>query len=180
VATRGKPRRIGTPSYYEEILRALNVERIRYLVVGGIAVILHGVPRDTADLDIMPDFDQGNMLRLVKVLGKLGLKPVIPEPPEAIANPENRARWIREKHMKVLTFQDFELAFRTVDVFVRHPVPFERAYACRRRVKLLSTVVPIAAEKDLIRMKTEAGRTRDLYDIAALQDLQRALRRKRK
>ncbi|MEM2192104.1 MAG: hypothetical protein QXG38_00630 [Candidatus Hadarchaeales archaeon] len=41
--------------YYEKVLRELNAKRIRYILAGGIAVKLHGVPRATADLDILLD-----------------------------------------------------------------------------------------------------------------------------
>lgn len=164
----------GQVSEYEEIFRALGKARVRYLVVGGVAVMLHGVPRVTADLDLMPDFEEGNMLRLVKALAKSGLRPMIPESPEAIADPGNRARWVREKHMIVLRFQDWKRAYRLVDVFVRHPVPFERAYARRLRIPLFRCSAPVASARDLIAMKRKAGRDRDLYDIAALRRLAKA------
>ena len=38
--------------FYEEILIALQKHRVRYLILGGAAVNLHGVPRMTADLDM--------------------------------------------------------------------------------------------------------------------------------
>jgi len=38
---------------YEEILRALNARKVNYVVVGGVALVLHGVVRMTADLDLI-------------------------------------------------------------------------------------------------------------------------------
>lgn len=38
---------------YEEIFRALNANKVKYVVVGGIALVLHGVVRLTADLDLI-------------------------------------------------------------------------------------------------------------------------------
>lgn len=37
---------------YEEILQAFSHHKVEYLIVGGIAVTLHGVDRTTKDLDI--------------------------------------------------------------------------------------------------------------------------------
>ncbi len=40
---------------FEEVCGALNRARVRYVVVGGVAVVLHGYPRLTADLDLVVD-----------------------------------------------------------------------------------------------------------------------------
>lgn len=160
-------------STYEALFRILNRSRVRYLVVGGVAVVLHGVPRMTVDLDVMPDFESRNMRRLAKALGRAGLKPSIPEPAEAIADPANRLRWKREKGMVVLSFEDARDPLKVVDVFVVHPIPFRTAYARRQMIRLDTTSVPLAHPRDLIRMKRMAGRDRDLADIASLRMLMR-------
>ena len=46
--------------FYEDLLRALQASNVRYVVVGGTAVILHGVPRTTADLDVVVDLAAEN------------------------------------------------------------------------------------------------------------------------
>jgi hypothetical protein len=38
---------------YEEIFRALNAKKVKYVVVGGVGLVLHGVVRLTADLDLI-------------------------------------------------------------------------------------------------------------------------------
>ena len=47
--------------YYEKIFRACQKRRIQYLVVGGVAVNLHGYPRATGYLDLMLAFNQTNL-----------------------------------------------------------------------------------------------------------------------
>ena len=49
--------------FYEEVFRALNKNKVRYLVVGGGAVVLHGVVRMTADLDLFVDLKENNLLK---------------------------------------------------------------------------------------------------------------------
>jgi len=51
--------------FYEDVLRALDAAAIRFVLVGGVAVILHGVPRTTADLDLVIDLEEGNVRRFV-------------------------------------------------------------------------------------------------------------------
>jgi len=62
-------------SFYEDVLRALDAASIRFVLVGGVAVILHGVPRTTADLDLVIDLEEGNVRRFVGVMTQLGFVP---------------------------------------------------------------------------------------------------------
>jgi len=52
----------------EAILDALNQARMRYLVVGGVAVVLHGHLRITADLDLIIHLERDNVLRAMRAL----------------------------------------------------------------------------------------------------------------
>jgi len=58
----------------EAVLDALNRARVRYLVVGGVAVVLHGYLRTTADLDLVIDLAPDNALQAVKALTALTRK----------------------------------------------------------------------------------------------------------
>ena len=49
----------------ERVLAALNAAEVRYLVVGGVAVVLHGYLRTTADLDLVVELETDNVLRAV-------------------------------------------------------------------------------------------------------------------
>lgn len=48
----------------KDLLRLLNSKNVRYLLIGGYAVVLHGHPRLTNDLDIVIGNDPGNIERL--------------------------------------------------------------------------------------------------------------------
>ena len=62
---------------------------MRYVVVGEIALNLHGVPRATADLDITVAIDEKNLEKLFGVMEELGFKPRIPVSSHEFANPAN-------------------------------------------------------------------------------------------
>jgi hypothetical protein len=53
---------------FEKVFRLLNEHEIRYVIVGGIAVILHGNPRLTADLDIIIDLEPAQARIAIEVL----------------------------------------------------------------------------------------------------------------
>jgi hypothetical protein len=57
------------------ILAALNEARVRYVVVGGVAVVLHGHLRFTADLDLVLALDRDNVLAALAALQGLGFRP---------------------------------------------------------------------------------------------------------
>ncbi|HEX2251636.1 MAG TPA: hypothetical protein VHQ65_00040 [Thermoanaerobaculia bacterium] len=59
----------------EQVLKALGRAEVRYLVVGGVAVVLHGYLRATADLDLLLALDEVNVRRAVSALEALGYRP---------------------------------------------------------------------------------------------------------
>ena len=61
--------------YYENVFRSLQKKNIRYAVAGGVALVLHGVVRFTADLDLIVDLEQENLGRFVQAMTELGYRP---------------------------------------------------------------------------------------------------------
>ncbi len=66
---------IQLPKDFKEFLALLNLNQVKYLVVGGYAVVLHGYPRATGDIDIWVDRNINNAKKLVKVLSQFGFNP---------------------------------------------------------------------------------------------------------
>ncbi len=76
----------------ERVLHALEAAGVRYLVVGGVAVVLHGHPRLTADLDLALALDTGNVRAAFAALAGLGYRPRVPVTAESFADAGGRAR----------------------------------------------------------------------------------------
>ncbi|MBK8479675.1 MAG: hypothetical protein IPL40_00640 [Proteobacteria bacterium] len=95
------------------------------MIVGGVAVILHGVPRTTADLDIAVDLERDNLLRLVEVLLGLGFRPRAPVDARQLADPEERRRWCEEKGLKAFSFHRPDRPLDAVDVLLASPVAYD-------------------------------------------------------
>ena len=63
---------IQLPPDFEEFLSLLNSERVEYLLVGGYAVVYHGYPRTTGDMDVWVAFHEENAIRLARALERFG------------------------------------------------------------------------------------------------------------
>jgi hypothetical protein len=72
---------------FDMIFAVLQRAGVRYLVVGGVAVVLHGHPRFTADLDLVVALDPKNARAAIEALGVLGYRPRAPVSGALFADP---------------------------------------------------------------------------------------------
>ncbi len=141
----------------ESLFALLERTGVRYVVVGGVATVLHGYARLTADVDLVVDLEPGPATRLIEALEAAGLRATIPEPAVRFADPETRQRWIDEKGMEVFSLYDQDNPMLRVDLFVSYPIDFEQLFARSEVVDLDSTRVRVASIADLIGLKRLAG-----------------------
>jgi ABC-type sugar transport system substrate-binding protein len=161
----------------EQVLAALNTAGVRYLVVGGVAVVLHGHLRTTADLDLVVALDEGNARGAIRALESLGFRPRAPVPASQFADARARAEWIEGKGLTVFSMWSERVAGLEVDLFVEEPFEFEQGYARAVDVELDSTSAKVASLEDLLAMKRASGRPLDLADVEALEAIERKERR---
>ena len=64
----------------ERIARALNDGEVRFIVVGGLAVVAHGYGRQTQDLDLVIQLEPGSIHRAFEELARLGYRPRVRVP----------------------------------------------------------------------------------------------------
>ncbi|MCK5690336.1 hypothetical protein KAI87_13750 [Myxococcota bacterium] len=158
-------------SDYEKIFKVLSEGGVRYLVVGGVAVVFHGHGRMTADLDLVIQFEESNILAAIRALESLGYRPRAPVPFLDFADSAKRKLWLEEKGLMVFSLWSNQLAMTEVDIFIKEPFDFEEAWARRLDVDLDGIQVTIASRDDIIRLKEAAGRPKDLEDIRVLRIL---------
>ena len=145
---------------------------MRYVVVGGVAVNLHGHQRFTKDLDLALDLSDRELLGALRALAGAGYRPTVPVRVEDFADARIRDRWVLEKNMQV--FQMYHDARRvTVDIMLSMPVAFDELWKDAVDVRLDRTTVKVASLEHLIRMKRDAGRPQDVVDVAALETIRR-------
>jgi hypothetical protein len=156
---------------FERVFRLLNEHEIRYVIVGGIAVILHGSPRLTADLDIIIDLEPVNAGQAIEVLQRAGFVAEIPVDIRHFADENIRRRWITEKNMKALSLHDREMPPTVIDLLAESPIAFEDLYKRAKLISLNDVTLRVASIPDLILLKRLSGRPEDLIDIAELEKI---------
>jgi predicted nucleotidyltransferase len=154
----------------EKILRRLTAAGVDFVLIGGLAVMLHGYPRITRDVDIAFAPDRTNLETLGDALIDLdahlrGADEDLPFVPDADTL----------DRVNLLTL---EVSGGWLDVHKR--LDGAPAYATLRRraerIKLDGLSVLVASIDDLISMKRAAGRPVDMTDVEALEAIKRLRR----
>src|SRR3989344_9157006 len=112
---------------YLAIFKKLNEEKIRYIVVGGMAVNFHGIPRMTYDIDILIDLEDDNLKRFLRLMKNWGFKPKVPVDIMDFAKKEKRLDWITNKNMKAFNLVNPDWAISEIDIVINTPVDYKRA-----------------------------------------------------
>lgn len=155
--------------FYLELFRTLQEERVDYVVVGGLAINLHGVERATMDVDLVLAMDDANLRRFLGAATRLKLKPTLPMPIEALCDAKQLDAWVKEKRLIAFSLHPASPNLPTVDIIVRPAVPFDVMYRNRIEKNIGGVRFSLAAIEDLISLKTGTGRKRDASDIEALK-----------
>ncbi len=157
------------PTDFLAVFTALAAADARFVVAGGLAVVLHGHDRLTADIDLAIDLTPESARIAITVLTQLGYRPLAPVDPLQLADAAERGKWQRERNMQVFSFWDAANSMPTVDVFLAPTIAFEDLWRDASIVQLGGVAVRIASRAHLIAMKRAAGRPQDLADIERLQ-----------
>lgn len=160
--------------YYENVFRELTKKKIRFAVAGGVALVLHGVVRFTADLDLIVDLERENLRRFIQAMTELGYRPRNPVKAEDLLEKANRDVWKREKDMEVFSFVDPTQPMSFVDVFIEEKIPFQEVAGELVLISAKDVAIPVVSLRHLKKLKSAAGRPQDLADIEALEAMERA------
>jgi hypothetical protein len=152
------------------ICQTLEKQDVKFLIVGGIAVIAHGYTRLTMDIDMVISLEETNIRNALNVFADMGYKPRIPVNLLDFADQTRRDSWIKKKNMTVFSLicEDFE--FPPIDIFVSEPFDFQTEYRNAKRYDLDDTTsIPIVSLPTLIKMKEKANRTKDKLYVSCLR-----------
>lgn len=157
--------------YYLELFSALNQAKVRYLVAGGVAVNLHGLPRATPDIDLVIDLSEKNIEAFWQTITLLDYTPRVPVTKNDFILPQYREKIATEKNAIVLSFYNKTYNFQVIDVFVKEPFNFEEIYLSAKIVTADNMRIPVVPIDLLIEMKYSAGREKDLADCRGLEKI---------
>ena len=153
------------------LLATLSSGKIDYVLVGGLAVALHGYQRVTMDVDVVLALDDENLAKFVDCAKSANLKPVLPVPIDSLRDAALIDQWHRENGMLAFALRGPNVMATVIDVLVRPVVSFDelKRNAVTKRVGPLS--IPVASIDDLITLKTGTGRSKDALDIDELRKI---------
>ena len=151
------------PPDVERIFAALDAHRVDYVVVGGIAVQVHGHVRMTNDLDLIPSPTPTNLKRLAETLNELQAR---------VLNPGSKHLQIDARMLPRATLWKLSTPDGDIDILHDAPgaAPFPQLRERALTIVLGDIEIPIASRDDLIKMKNASGRPADLADVAALTE----------
>ncbi len=157
---------------YEAIFKEFHKKKVKYVLVGGLAVNLLGSLRSTADMDIFVEMSDENLAKVVSILKKQGYRVKQPVDPMKLADKDIRNDWIHGKHMKAFNFyQDGGL--NEVDIIIDSPVSFEEAAKGVVPIRMGGVTIPVISIDDLIKMKCGTKRDIDKWDVAQLKKIKK-------
>lgn len=156
---------------YIGVFKELNAKKIKYIVVGGMAVNFHGIPRMTYDIDLIVLLADENLKRFLNLMKKWGFKPKAPVEIMDFGEKAKRDDWIRNKNMKAFNLVNPEWAISEIDIVIDTPLDYKKAAKNVKHINLRGVSIPTVSIRDLILMKKETGRMQDAMDIKNLKKL---------
>ena len=158
---------------YQDIIREFNRHKVKFVLVGGIALNLHGGNRATQDMDILVEMSSKNLTNAVETLTKLGYSTKLSVNPLDISKKDIRKSWIEEKNMKAFNFFKGEKSYEEVDIIIESPIDYETAAKDAKIIKIEGDTLPVISLRNLIKMKEVTGRDIDKMEIKALREIER-------
>ncbi len=153
------------------LFEKLNTHQVRYVICGGLAVNLHGVPRMTADIDIILDLVEDNLLQFEKCVEALNYKVGVPVKITELSNELAKKNLITSKNLIALSYFNFDRNMLALDVLIDFPVPFDELWKnkiTRAEGNISLNVVSLA---HLIALKEFSNRAQDKQDVYYLSKI---------
>ncbi len=146
---------------YKNICKNLNQHHVEYLVIGGIAVIAHGYPRSTGDVDFWYRPTIENYLKLLAAFKDMGVD---------ISTLETAVFDSKKSFFRIPALGIKAEFLPQVQGQIKFPEAYQRA----KRFDFEGISIPVIGYNDLIKMKLETNRPKDLADVDELEKRRKA------
>jgi len=153
--------------WIEQLIDSLERHRVKYAIVGGYALALHGAVRGTVDVDLVLKISRTNYQKAEKALLELGLTSRLPVGADEVIN--FREEYILNRNMTAWNFTNPQNPTQAVDIIIAQDLSRMKV----NRIKIGKRIFPVVSVRDLIIMKRKSGRPQDLQDIEALEKLKK-------
>jgi len=149
----------------ERICASLSRAGVRYAIVGGHAVALHGAVRGTVDIDLALAWNRKTLVAAQKALHEVGLVSRLPLTADDIF--DFRKEYIENRNLIAWNFYNPNDLSEQVDIVITYDLKGKRT----KRIELSNGPVQVLALKELIKMKRKSARPQDIEDVHALERL---------
>ena len=157
--------------FYQDLFAAFTRHNVDYVLIGGLAVSLHGIERATMDIDVTVAMTTDNLSALVAMARELGMTPVLPINLETLTDLEQLATWHHERNLQAFALHAPGLTGITLDVLLYPPVNYTGMRERAVTFKAGDVSIVVVSIEDLIALKQAVGRPIDLADIEHLKRL---------
>ena len=147
------------------ICSALTDQGVRYAIVGGHAVALHGAVRGTVDIDIVLVWDLKSLKSAEEALIGIGLVSRLPIDADDVFH--FRDEYVHNRNLIAWDFYNPSNPVEQVDIVITYNLKAKKT----KNIETLGGSVKILSRKELIAMKRASGRPQDLEDVKALEKL---------
>ena len=156
---------------YLELFSKLEQFKVRYLICGGLAVNIYGIPRMTADIDLLLDFTEKNVTDFETAIKILMYQSQLPISISKFVNKEERQKAIQEKNLIAYSFFNSRTNYMSLDVLLDVPIPFEELWKAKEERAIDKFRVNLISVQHLIELKKYANRKQDNEDVILLSKL---------
>lgn len=153
------------------IFEVFHKENIRYLLCGGLAVNIYGVPRMTADIDVLLDFEPENIKRFEICMLNALYKSNLPISLNLLSDKKERIKLISEKNLIAFSYYSTKANTMSMDVLIDVPFTFEELWKRKNTRSNNDALIHLVSLDDLIALKKYSNRKQDQEDIYLLSQL---------
>jgi hypothetical protein len=158
-------------TFLKDILVSLSTKGVKFIVFGGVAVVLHGVERMTLDLDISLQMSKENIYLFLEVMSEFQMTPRPPVPAEILYDQELIKYIIEEKNALAFTFIDKNKPYKQVDVLIHPDLSYDKWINKTENIEIFGHTICILSKQAIIELKQnlKEPRDKDLIDIKELK-----------
>lgn len=151
-----------------DLYRSFQQHHVRYLLCGGLAINMYGIPRSTADMDIILDLTEDNLQQFLKSIEAFGYQSSIPISVLQLAD-ETFRQSLLKAGLVAISFLSSILQMITLDVLVDVPFSFQDLWAKRTERQSGDTTLLLVGVEDLVSLKEISNSQQDRLDIESLK-----------
>jgi hypothetical protein len=157
---------------YRAIFKTFEKYRLKYLLMGGVALVLYGSPRSTFDIDIIIEKQNQEIEKLLQIIKDLHFMPRQP-------TLTNIQAFKKLKGAKCITYSSRKGNMQ-IDIFLKTKKQFDKLYKNKNTITAWNIKINLASLDDIKKMKKKAARDIDKLDIKFINAIKKIAKNRRK